>query len=294
MEIAIVVDAKARIGEAPIWSEFDNKLYWVDIENRMLFRFDPASDNNEAFDLGTKVTTVVPVNQDKVLLGVIQGIALYDLKYQKLTILHELDSDRKNNRCNDGKCDPAGRFWVGTQDNDLLDDAGSLYCLDLDGKVRKMLDNLKNPNGIVWSLDNSTMFFIDTYTMKVDAFDYNYSTGKISNRRTAVNIPVEYGVPDGMTMDQKGNIWIAHFFGACITNWNPYTGEFLRKIDVPAKNVTACWFGNSDMKTLFITTARDHTNEDDLEKYPYAGGLFAIKLGVSGYAGYPFKGKLVS
>lgn len=290
MDVRLVIDQQARIGEAPIWSADEQCLYWVDIENHLLFRYDPVSGQNEAFDVGRQVTTVVPVATGTVLLGVKEGIAYFDIWTQKMKVLHELDTDRPNNRCNDGKCDPAGRFWVGTQDNELEDGAGSMYCLEPDGTVRRMLEGLKNPNGIVWSRDHPTMFFTDTYTMRVDAYDYDHASGEVTNRRAAVVIPNEFGVPDGMTQDVNGNLWIGHFFGSCVTHWNPFTGELLGRIDVPARNVTACWFGGADLQTLYITTARDHTSAEELERFPNAGGLFAVDLPVKGVPGDRYGG----
>ena len=292
MEINLEIDAKAKIGEGPIWSEAENRLYWIDIDDYKLFRFDPVTGRNEVFNIDQPVGTVVPVSPNKVMLGIKDGIAYYDLTVKEMTLLYPLGPDMPNNRCNDGKCDPAGRFWVGTQDNELKDGAGALYCLDLDGTVHKKLEGLKNPNGIVWSLDHKAMYFIDTYTRKVDAFDFDIDTGNIANKRTAVIIPVEFGVPDGMTMDINGNIWIGHFFGACISSWNPRSGALLQKIDIPSKNVTACWFGGKDMMTLYVTTARAHTDKENLIKYPHAGGLFSIHTQVAGLPGQPYLGKI--
>jgi sugar lactone lactonase YvrE len=167
---------------------------------------------------------------------------------------------------------------------------GALYRIDGDGSAHKMIESVSISNGIVWSNDHTKMYYIDTPTMKVKAFDYNNKTGEISNEKIAINIPQGIGSPDGMTIDENGNLWIALWGGFAVSCWNPKTGKLIRKIEVPAKNITSCAFGDNDLGTLYITTARQGMNEEELQKYPFSGGVFKIRPGVKGVPAHFFNG----
>jgi sugar lactone lactonase YvrE len=167
--------------------------------------------------------------------------------------------------------------------------AGSLYSLEKHLQVRKLLDNLSISNGMGWSPDYSTMYLIDSPTKKVFAFDYDLTTGNISNRRVAVTIPEELaGFPDGMTVDTEGTIWVALWAGFKVTRWNPHTGKLLQSISVPAPNVTSCTFGGSNLNELYITTARKDMNQAALNQYPYAGSVFRFKTDAIGMKSFEF------
>ena len=174
---------------------------------------------------------------------------------------------------------------VGEQKN------GTLYRLDADSTLHKMIENVSISNGIVWSADKTKMYYIDTPTQKVMAYDYDNETGDISNPKVAVEVSKDLGSPDGMTIDAEGNLWVALWGGSAVGCWNPKTGKLLKMVDVPAKNVTSCAFGGSDLATLFITTARQGTNDKELEKFPNAGGVFKIKPGVKGVKAFFFHDK---
>ncbi|MNL47740.1 L-arabinolactonase [compost metagenome] len=143
-------------------------------------------------------------------------------------------------------------------------------------------------NGIAWSSDKKTMYYIDTLTQKVVAYIYDDKTGQISAPYEAITVPDSMGKPDGCTMDAEDMIWIALWGGQSVSRWNPQTGELLCKIEVPAKNVTSCAFGGQSLDTLYITTARTSTTEEDLVRYPYSGGVFAVTPGVKGIKANPF------
>ena len=200
------------------------------------------------------------------------------------------EADVPGNRFNDGKCDPAGRFWAGTMAYENPVNQGSLYRMDTDLSVHKMLDNIGISNGLVWSLDHSTMYYIDTVAYTVRAFDYDIDTGDLKNERVAIHVPREMGGPDGMTIDSEGMLWVAHYGGSQVCRWNPETGEVLHTIKLPAKQITACAFGGKDLDTLFITSAAQQLSKEDLEQQPLAGGLFSIKPGYQGVKAYRFQG----
>ncbi len=272
---------KATLGEGAVWHPLEEVLYWVDITGEKLHRYDPVKKENKSYPMGSMIGTVVPaVGGFSVLVALETGIH----GMSSGGVLHKLTDfpkEMENNRFNDGKCDPAGRFWVGTMNKKGAKNAGNLYVFDGQQLTVKQSE-VTVSNGIVWSADKKTMYYIDTPEYAVFAYDYNVSTGEISNRRVAVQVPKELGAPDGMTIDAEGMLWVAHWGGSAVIQWNPKTGDKLRVIDVPAPHVTSCAFGGADLKTLFITTAREGLSDEQLQKYPLSGSLFQIVIDVQG------------
>jgi sugar lactone lactonase YvrE len=194
-------------------------------------------------------------------------------------------------RFNDGKCDPAGRFWAGTMA--LVKGPrplGRLHRLDADGSMHVMLRDVGTSNGIVWSLDRRTLYFIDTPLRRVDAFDYEDATGGIANRRAVITVPPDLGRPDGSTLDAEGMIWVAMYEGWGVTRWNPRTGELLQTIRLPVARVTSCAFGAPDLDTLYITSARAGLTDEQRAAQPLAGCLFRVKPGVRGVSAFAYQG----
>lgn len=168
--------------------------------------------------------------------------------------------------------------------------ASSLYCLNVNHNVRKMEEKVTVSNGITWSPDNQTMYYIDTPTYQIVAYDYNKETGSIHNRRVVINVPHEMGSPDGMTSDMEGMLWVAHWGGYQVTRWDHFTGKLLNSIQIPSPIVTSCSFGGENMDELFVTTARIGLSDVTLQEYPKAGGIFRIQTDVKGVPMYPFGG----
>jgi sugar lactone lactonase YvrE len=291
MDAELVLDAKAMLGEGSIWHPKENKLYWVDIEGKTLHIYDPETKTDKEIPVGSRIGTVVPVQDGGVLVALQNGIQKLDTKTGKLSFLMDPLKDSAL-RFNDGKCDPSGRFWVGTMALDRRRRGAVLYRFDEDKSIRVMLDSVSISNGIVWTKDKKTMYYNDTPTGTVQAFDYDDKTGAITNRRIAVQIPRGNGSPDGMTIDSEDNIWVALWGGNCVAKFNPRTGELLQKIKVPAQNVSSCAFGGKNLETLYITTARAWVNPDKLKEFPLSGGLFCVKPGVKGVPAGFYKGKL--
>ena len=291
LKAVLVLDEKTILGEGSIWHPTENKLYWIDIEGKILHIYDPVLKVDKKLKVGSRVGTVVPVQSGGALLALQNGIQKIDTKTGKLTFLTNplIDS---NIRFNDGKCDPSGRFWVGTMALDSRKKGGVLYRFDKDKTVHLMLDSVSISNGIVWTADKKTMYYNDTPTGTIQAFDYDDTNGNITNRRVAVKIPNGIGAPDGMTIDVEGNLWVALWGGGIVGKFNPLTGELLQKIKVPASNVSSCAFGGKNLDILFITTARQWMNEEQLKKFPLSGGLFSVKPGVRGVRAEFYKGKL--
>jgi sugar lactone lactonase YvrE len=287
--LRVVLNVKAQLGEGAIWNQLENRLWWVDIEKGILHVFNPVDGTDKEYPMGRRVGTVVPTESGKALVALEDGLNFFDLETSELSFIADPEADLPPIRYNDGKCDPAGRLWVGSMGMEPpINSRASLYRLDHDLKINKMLDSITVSNGICWSPDKTKMYYIDTPTMKVRVFDYDDESGNISNEKTAVEIPAGMGGPDGMTIDSEGNLWICLWGGACVGCFDPETGELLRKIDVPAKNVTSCAFGGRELKTLFITTASISMSPEDTARYPLAGNLFTIDLDVKGVPAFFF------
>jgi sugar lactone lactonase YvrE len=285
----LVLDTQSDLGEGAIWNHKTGELMWVNITGKILNFYNPKLKYNKEMFTGQMIGTVVPSESGKAMIALENGFYQFDPETGSKHFIIDPEKEISGNRFNDGKCDPAGRFWAGTMSLEGKKKAGALYRLDPDRTVHKMIEGVTTSNGIVWSRDQTKMYYIDTPTREVMAWNYNNETGEISNPQTAIEVPEDMGFPDGMTIDSEGNVWIALWGGAAVGCWNPETGELLRTIDVPAKNVTSCAFGGDDLGTLYITTARQNTNEKELEKFPHAGGVFKIRPGVKGVEACFFK-----
>jgi sugar lactone lactonase YvrE/acetyl esterase/lipase len=291
LQAELILDSKAMLGEGSIWHPKENKLYWIDIEGKALHIYDPNSKEDKQFPVGSRIGTVVPVEKEGVLVALQNGIQFMDTKSGKLNFINNPLPDT-NLRFNDGKCDPSGRFWVGTLALDSRRRGAKLYRFDKDKSIHTMLDSVSISNGIVWTADKKTMYYNDTPTGTIQGFDYDDKTGAITNRRVVVRIPRGTGSPDGMTIDAEGNLWVALWGGGCVAKFDPRTGELLQKVKVPAPNVSSCAFGGENLETLYITTARAWVNDARLKEFPLSGGLFAVKPGVKGVPAEYYKGKL--
>ncbi len=282
LKAELVLDAKATLGEGAIWNPTTQQLYWVDIEGKKLYIFDPANRYNREILLNQRIGTVVPTTTGQVVVALQNGIFLLDMESEQLTFITNPEENVAGMRFNDGKCDPAGRLWVGSMGLEEEQGKGSLYRINNNGDTKKMVAAVTISNGIIWSSDHTTMYYIDTPTYEVRAFDYNNETGEIRSPRIIITILASLGFPDGMTIDEEGMLWIAIWNGGIVGRWNPETGELLQTIQLPAHNITSCAFGNENLDVLYITTARKGLTDAQKEKYPLSGGLFAVNPGVKG------------
>lgn len=284
------IDAKAYLGEGAIWHPTEKKLYWINIEGRHLHVFDPETKENKTINTKERIGTVVPVKGGGVLLALQTGIHFMDVRNHQVKFITNPLPDSAI-RFNDGKCDPSGRFWVGSVHLQQITGRASLYRMDGDQSIHKIIDDVTISNGIVWSHDRKKMYYIDSPLNTVDVFDYDDETGTVSNRRIAVKIPGDIGGPDGMTIDDEGKLWVALWGGYGVGRFAPDTGELLQKVEVPAPNVTSCAFGGPNLETLYITTATQDMKDAELLEYPQSGGVFSARPGVKGIAASFYKGK---
>lgn len=295
-DLEMVLNLRPTIGEGLSWDPENGVLYWIDIIQGKLHLYYPNSKVNDTICLGQFVGCAVPRERGGVILAMQHGIFFLDTVSGRLSPITDPESELPNNRFNDGKCDCAGRFWAGTMSNAENEGkgdtppAGTLYLLDTNLQIKPVLRDVTISNGIGWSADNTVMYFIDTPTGKVFAFDFDAQSGEISDKRVAVTLPEGEGFPDGMCVDSEGMLWVAQWGGYGVSRWDPATGTRLRKIDVPVKNVSSCAFGGRDLDELYITTATLGSESETGDMAFAAGGLFRIRPGVKGLKTFKFRG----
>jgi sugar lactone lactonase YvrE len=289
-KLQLVVDAKAILGEGPCWDGGRNLLYWVDITGNKLHIHDSVAHTNRVIEVDQSPGAVVLRRSGGAVLAMKDGFYALDLETEQLTLLAKPDGEPPSNRFNDGKCDAAGRLWAGTMPLQGGDPVGSLYCLKPELQIIHVFGGVCCSNGIAWSPDNHTMYYIDSPTRQIVAFDYDLQQGSVASKRVVVQIPVGEGVPDGMTIDAEGMLWVAQWDGWQVSRWNPHNGNRLEQIRLPAARVTSCTFGGAGLDELYITTARSGLDEKELAEQPLAGGLFKIKTDVSGRESQVFNG----
>lgn len=290
-DATLVFDAAAILGEGCFWHPSESRLYWVDIEGCRLHSFDPASGVNRSFDLPARIGCAVPVESGGLLVALQNGIHFFDPETQRLDFLTNPLQGKTDIRFNDGKADDAGRFWVGSMHLRIVPGVAALYRLDRSGSVVQVLDGVTISNGMAWTEDQKTLYYIDTPKRTVDAFEFSAADGTIHNRRVVFSFQESEGQPDGMTIDLDGKLWVAMWSGGQVLRLDPDTGICMERVRVPAPLVTSCCFGGEDLRTLYITTARVELNDAQRAAYPHSGGLFALKTKTSGKAAACYRGK---
>jgi sugar lactone lactonase YvrE len=284
----LILDAKAQLGEGPCWDEVTHTLYWINIYAGEIHAFSPETASDRVIPVDEPVGCIAPTKAGELIIASQSGISLLDPASGQRKLLASPEAHLPGNRFNDGKCDPAGRFLAGTMDNAEVEASGSLYSHSPNGTFIKLLTGVRISNGLTWSPDHRTLYFIDTPTRTVMAFTYDLATGDISQPREAVHITDGMGWPDGMTSDMDGNLWIAMWGGAALTKWDPASGRLLQTIPIPALNVTSCAFGGENMTDLYVTSARKEMNNEQLSQYPLTGGLFRLRTSVKGMPSFSF------
>lgn len=284
--IEVVTAAGAELGEGPVWDVRSGRLAWVDIMAERLHLTDTVSGATETIGVPLDVGAVAPRAAGGFVAALQDGFwVVGDGPPQRIAAIPEA---RPGLRFNDGKCDPVGRFWAGTMAYDEAPGAGALYRLDLNGGVTRMLDGVTISNGLAWSLDGGTMYYIDTPTQRVDAFSYDAVSGEIGDRRSEIHTPPEAGAPDGMTIDAEGGLWIALWGGSAVHRY--LDGRLERVIELPVSQPTSCCFGGEGLDELFITSAWHGLSPDVRRAEPLAGALFRVRPGLRGVAPAVFAG----
>ncbi|GAA4331310.1 CBU_1789 family Dot/Icm type IV secretion system effector [Pigmentiphaga soli] len=279
-----VVQSADILGEVPLWCDRTKKLWWVDVRRPALQSYDPATGKHTAQRLPEmlQVGAIALREAGGFLLATNRGLYLFDPETQQPPLqIADPEPGREGMRLNDGKCDRRGRFWVGSMHDKLRDPLGTLYRLDADHQCRPMLDGFVLPNAISWSLDDRTMYFADTHNQVVWAFDFDVDDGVISNRRVFKDWTGQPGRPDGATVDAEGYIWNCMVISGQLVRLAP-DGSVVRTIQMPVTFPTCPAFGGPDLATLYVTSHSQRLPAEQIVKEPYAGGLFALDVGVRG------------
>lgn len=274
-------------GEGPIW--WKGCLHYVDIKGKAIIRLDPETEAETVWDFDEQVGTVVPTLEDNYVYAGDLGITRFDPGTGESRLLADPEADmRPDNRFNDGKCDPAGRFWTGTISQVKKKGSAACYMLDAEGRLTKKIESVTNSNGLCWSADAKTMYYIDTPTQSVTAYDFDLNSGGLSNPRTCVDTAAlgYSSSPDGMTIDAEGKLWVAFCHGGCVVRFDPEKGQKMQQVDIPCVETTACAFGGPNLDRLFVTTGIKKDADE-----PEAGRVFVVDgLGVKGVPGFAYSG----
>ena len=282
LTIKPVGERKSKWGEGSIW--WQGALYYVDIEGHLVVRYDPADGSEKSWNVGQRVGTVVPRESGGLVIAGDHGLYFLDEDTGALTAIADPEPDKLDNRFNDGKCAPDGRFFAGTISLVKKNGDARLYRLDPDLTLHEAFGPVTNSNGIIWSADGKVVYYIDTPRKEVLAFDYE--DGHLRNMRGVVSTQHLSWSPDGMTIDTDGNLWVAFCHGGCVICYSPVTGEEIRRVEIPALETTSCAFGGPDLADLYVTTGVHGSIEEE-----YGGRLFVIKgLGVKGLPAHAFEG----
>jgi sugar lactone lactonase YvrE len=284
--VEVAIRSEAVLGEGPRWDAAARRLLWVDIEAGALHVFDPSSGLDRVVLLGNRVSAVAPTRSGGILVALTDRLALVERDGEPVRTLAEIPHGPEL-RLNDGACDPAGRFWVGSMALDFAPGAGALYRYSPDGTLERVLADVTLSNGIGWTPDGRGMYFIDSMSYRVDLFDFDVASGALSGRRPFVTIDRAEGTPDGLAVDDEGGVWVALYGGGAVRRYDA-DGSLDRVLPVPADNVTACCFGGDDGRSLYITTATQELTPERRRRQPLAGSVFVADAGVSGPPARPF------
>jgi sugar lactone lactonase YvrE len=277
------IEVGDHLGEGPHWDERTGELLWVDITQGRIHAWSPPDGRVRTQALGGEVSAVIPrAAAPGHVVAAGHCLLLHDGEADRTVAV--VEEDLPDNRFNDCKCDPQGRLWAGTMSKIRTAGTAALYRLVAGRELEPVIDGTTISNGLAWSPSGDTMYFIDSTTQRVDAFDFHAATGDISDRRTLIEIDEADGLPDGMTVDAEGGIWICLFGGAALRRYT-HDGRLDASVPLPTTNPTSPCFGGPDLRTLYITTARHRLTPAQLSSEPLAGAVLALEPEVRGLPG---------
>ncbi len=291
-QVELVHDARAITGESPTWCEREQQLYWIDIEEPALHRFDPSTGGDQRWVMPCQIGAFALCRSGDILAALRLGLARISLFNRAFAALDAPPYNPLTHRFNEGKCDARGRFWVGAKFDPLpsataerhasalgpLTGAAPIHVLDYGEALRPAHASAVIANGMAWSLDNRVMYFADTPTRRVTAFDFDIESGALSSPRVFAQFQGSDGKPDGAAIDREGFYWCALYGGGRVVRIAP-NGEIEREIRLPVSQPTMCAFGDADYRSLYVTSAAQGVSK---QREPHAGGIFRCRPGIEG------------
>jgi sugar lactone lactonase YvrE len=289
IDVRCVANPQALVGEGPVWDDRRQALWWIDVKDPRLFRYDPASGENLELNMPERIGCIALRAGGGLIGAFVTGFKWIDPETGAVTPIVDPEPDRPGNRFNDGKCDRRGRLFAGTMHNAEIECTGTLYRLDPDLSVQVMCTGVHLSNGLGWSPDDRVLYYTDSLRRTIWAYDYDLEIGAMANRRTFARVPEEAGVPDGLCVDADGYVWSAHWGGWRLTRYAP-DGRVERVVKMPVPQPSCPAFGGPDLDVLYVSSAAIEMTPADFAKAPDAGGLFALDVGVRGLPGNRFTG----
>ncbi|XP_020786851.1 regucalcin isoform X2 [Boleophthalmus pectinirostris] len=299
VKVEPVVNLHALVGEGPVWEESEQTLLFVDIMGKKIHRWNPTTNQITSCSTDAPVGFAVPARGGGYVAGVGRTFSAVDWSTGAVTSLVTVDDDKPQNRLNDGKVDPAGRLFAGTMGleqspGEVQRKQGSLFSVDSDLTLIQHLDQVDISNGLDWSSDGKLFFYVDSLKKTLDVFDYDVATGRMDSRRVVFELKDEEGLPDGLTLDADGKIWICCYNGWRVIQVDPHTGVRLQTVALPVSKTTSCCFGGPHYSDLYVTSASLGLSQSDLRVQTFAGATFRISgLGVKGRPPVEFGGNVL-
>ena len=283
----IAVPGPDHLGEGPVWDDRSDELVWVDIAGRLVHRWSPTTGNSSSLATEGDVGSVVLCEDGGVVLAIECELWRFDPSGRR-TLLASVEP-KPGVRFNDCRADPRGRLWAGTLQRERRPGMAALYRMEPGGDLTLVLPDRTISNGIGWSPDGSTMYYIDSTTQRIEAFAYDLDRGEISDQQVFAEVAAADGLPDGLVVDADGGVWVCLFAGSTVRRYRP-DGTIDRQIELPLTNPTCPGFGGEDLRTLYIATARHRLTEQQLAAEPNAGALLQLDVGVAGLRANRFAG----
>lgn len=289
-QVECQLQSHSKVGECPTWSMEEQCLYWIDIEGRLFHRWDPSSAANESWKTPERFGSFGLRQNGSFVVATENGFHFFDPISGDFLAITDPESDKPNNRFNDGRVDRAGRFWAGSMiDQGTNEPNAALYCLDTNGEATLKQDGIILANGLAWDPDNSTMYFADTRMAVVWAYDFDLDDAALSNRRVFIEFKDGDGAPDGAAIDTDGCYWLTQPRSWTIKRYTP-AGKVDTVIELPFERPTMCAFGGADLKTLYITSLGQFLNEGEKIERPLEGGVFKVDVEAQGLPEPYFEG----
>lgn len=277
-----VCEVGADLGEGPVWDARDQALWFVDIKGKKVHRYDPNSRAHQAWAAPEFVCFLFPAKDGGFVAGLKSGLFKFDPASGSFDRIAEVESDKPDNRLNDGAADQAGRLWFGTMDNKEKDKSGAFYRFEGGRVTPTGIGDMVVTNGPAVSPDGRTLYLVDTFRRRIDQAEIR-DDGSLGERRPFVTIEQGAGFPDGPTVDSEGAVWIGLYSGWSARRYSA-AGELIATVKFPAANITKLAFGGDDLRTVFATTARQGLTEEQRRKQPLSGHLFSFECDVAGVA----------